>query len=122
MKTKELKVLVIGGGTIFYRDNPFTPRGSNYYQQHRSGGSIPQAPGHPVGKIKGQTTSHWLDPVGRPEASEGLLLLTAESNLEAKQRRNGGEGRGEQERADNGGEGGYGRLLEKGGGINTEVP
>ena len=58
---------------------------------------------------------HWLESTMRQAASEGSLLLTVVSNLNAEQRRRGDKGRGDQERGGKGSGGGSGRLLEEGG-------
>ena len=87
------------------------------------GGVRPQAPGRPVGKIQGQPTSHWLEPVGRREVSEGLMSLMVAVSCDAERSRRGDEGRAENERAGKGGVRGFGRSDSgEGGGLIQETP
>ena len=78
---------------------------------------IPQEPGRPVRQSQGWQTMIFLQTVGRLSASEGSLSVTVEINLDAERTRRGGKVRGEKERVGKGGGGGYGRLLEDGGGL-----
>ena len=51
-----------GGRHLLRGCLPSPSTSSKYYQQHRSGGARPKAPGRPVGQSQGRPTRYWLDP------------------------------------------------------------